>query len=228
MERARRTAGNPDPRIARSRALILAAASEHFLRNGYLGANVDQIADEARVSKRTVYNIFGSKEQLFREIVSEALATAERFATETPATLVDTDAAEPALRDVALRLARTVLQPRIVRLRRLLISEAERFPDVARGYYDRAPERTLDMLADALRTFHERGLLRVERPRVAAEHLAFLVIGSLLDRALFTGPDELPSEADIDAHANAGVDAFLRAYPVQRQSRSGGRTPSTR
>lgn len=212
MERARRSAGNPDPRIARSRTVILAAASEHFLRHGYVGAKVDEIADQARVSKRTVYNIFGSKEQLFREIMLEALATAERFATETAAALADIDQPEPALRGVALRLARTVLQPRILRLRRLLISEAERFPDVARDYYARAPGRTLDMLADVLRAFHERGLLTIERPRVAAEHFAFLVMGSLLDRASFSATDDLPSTAEIDAHASAGVDAFLRAY----------------
>jgi TetR/AcrR family transcriptional repressor of mexJK operon len=210
--RARRTDNSLDPRIARSRAVILVAASEHFLRDGYLGANVDAIAEQARVSKRTVYNIFGSKERLFREIMSDALATAGKFAVETAAALEGATELEAPLREVAVRLARTVLDPRILRLRRLLISEAERFPDVAREYYERAPGKVLKMLAQALRRFAEHGLLSVARPQIAAEHFAFLVIGAPLDRALFSAGERLPSQKEIDAHAVAGVAAFVRAY----------------
>jgi TetR/AcrR family transcriptional repressor of mexJK operon len=210
--RAPETVKSLDPRIARSRALILTAASEHFLRDGYVGANIDAVAEQAGVSKRTVYNIFVSKEQLFRELMSDALATAENFAVETAASLDGATELEPALRAVAVRLARTVLDTRILRLRRLLISEAERFPEVAREYYERAPGKVLRMLGQALRGFAERGLLSVVRPRTAAEHFAFLIMGAPLDRALFSPSEDLPSQREIDAHAAAGVAAFLRAY----------------
>lgn len=211
-KQVRDTGKSLDPRIARSRDAILAAASEHFLRDGYVGANVDAMAERARVSKRTVYNIFRSKEQLFRELMSDALATAEKFAAETAATLDGATELEPALQDVAVRLARTVLDPRIFRLRRLLISEAERFPDVTREYYERAPGKVLKMLAKALRGFAERDLLSVTQPRIAAEHFAFLIMGALLDRALFS---ETPSQKEIDTQVAAGVAAFLRAYALR-------------
>src|SRR5690606_10512871 len=83
-----------DPRVERSRAAIVAAAMEHFLRDGYVGANVDEIAAEARVSKRTIYNVFGGKEQLFREILADALATAERFSRDVSSALGTTDDVE--------------------------------------------------------------------------------------------------------------------------------------
>lgn len=202
--------GSVDPRVERSRAAIVGAATEHFLRNGYVGANVDEIADEARVSKRTIYNIFGGKEQLFREILADALATAERFSAEMSSTLGTTDDAETELTHLASRLAGTVVAGPIVRLRRLLIGEVERFPDLAADYYARAPGRVMATLAEGLRRFHERGLLHVENPELAAEHFAFLVIGASLDQALFdvTAP---PAE-DVEARARAGVAAFLRAY----------------
>lgn len=190
----------------------MTAASEHFLRNGYVGANVDEIAAAARVSKRTVYNIFGTKEQLFREILAEAFGTAERFSRETASVLTDTDDLAGELKAVAVRLARIVLDPRVVRLRRLLIGEAERFPELAGEYYRRAPDRVMDTLAEAIGRLGERGLLRAPDPRLAAEHFAFLVVGAALDRALFTVSEETVPQTEIEPRALAGVEAFLAAY----------------
>ncbi|HZE38680.1 MAG TPA: TetR/AcrR family transcriptional regulator [Stackebrandtia sp.] len=201
-----------DPRVARSRAVILAAASEHFLHHGYVGTSVDDVAARARVSKRTVYNIFGSKERLFREILDAAFATAERFARQTAALLIDADDLEDALVTAAVRLTRTVMDDRIVRLRRLLIGEAERFPELAREYYRRAPGHVMEVLADTMRLLTERGVLRVDDARLASEHFAFLVMGAPLDRALFTVDDSRPSADELEARATSGVEAFLRAY----------------
>lgn len=214
MTRARERAASTqvrDPRVERSRAAIVTAAMEHFLRKGYVGANVDEIAAEARVSKRTIYNLFGGKEQLFREILADALATAEEFSRDVSSALGTTDDVETELRDIGTKLAEAVLAAPIVRLRRLLIGEAERFPELATDYYERAPGRVMATLAAGLRRCHERGVLHVENPELAAEHFAFLVMGAHLDRALFHATTPPPAE-DIEKRAQAGVDAFLRAY----------------
>jgi TetR/AcrR family transcriptional repressor of mexJK operon len=200
-----------DPRVERSRAVILPTATEHFLRNGYVGANVDEIAAQARVSKRTIYNLFGGKEQLFREILADALATAERFSRDMSSALGTTDDVEAELRDIGTKLADTVLTEPIVRLRRLLIGEAERFPELAGDYYERAPGRVMATLAKGLRRCHERGALRIENPELAAEHFAFLVMGASMDRALFEATTP-PTTEDIEKRAHAGIDTFLRAY----------------
>lgn len=200
-----------DPRIARSRAVILAAATDHFQTTGYVGANVDEIAAEARVSKRTIYNIFGGKEQLFRETLSTVIDIAEPFVIETASVLATTEDVAADLRVVACGLARAVLDGPVVGLRRLVIAEAERFPTIARDYYERAPGRVLDMLAEAMHRFGENGLLEVEDARLAAEHFVFLVMGAPLDRALFLAPNRAPPD-DVDARALTGVEVFLRAY----------------
>lgn len=206
-----------DPRVVRSRAAIVTAALEHFLRNGYLGANVDDIAAAARVSKRTVYNIFGGKEQLFREIMADAFAVAEQFANDLTRTLADTDDVAAELRAIAGGLLRAVLSDRVLRLRRLLIGEAERFPELAREYYERAPGRVMGALTEAMDQLGRRGLLTIDDPRLAAEHFAYLVLGAPLDRALLVSAEHVPPE--VEEQALAGVDVFLRAYAPRRQRR---------
>ena len=56
-------------RMERTRKLIVAAASDLFLKHGFLGTNMDEIAATAEVSKQTVYSHFHNKEALFLEVV---------------------------------------------------------------------------------------------------------------------------------------------------------------
>src|SRR5215207_9110079 len=165
--------GYEDPRITRSRALIMAAATQAFLEHGYPGTSVDDVAAAAGVSKRTVYNVFTDKEGLFRAIIGDAIATAERFSAQFAATTTETDAAV-ALTTLARELAALVLSGRVVPLRRLLIGEARRFPEFAAEYYERAPGRVMAAVAEALRAFDERGVLLIDDADLAAEHFAFL------------------------------------------------------
>lgn len=201
-----------DPRVARSRAAITAAALDSFLSRGYIAANLDDIADEAGVSKKTIYNVFGDKERLFRETMPAAFATAERFSEETAALLSTTDDPETALRDVAVRLAAVITSEPVINLRRLLVGVAGRFPALVQDYYARAPGRVLGILADAFAEFDRRGVLHVEEPEVAAEQFAFLAVGASLDRALLSTEDSALSPQAVEARAEAGARTFLRAY----------------
>lgn len=203
-----------DPRITRSRALIKAAAAEAFLEHGYPGTSVDDIAAAAGVSKRTVYNVFDDKEQLFRAIIGDAIATAERFSAELATTTAEATDAAAALTTLARELAASVLGGRVVPLRRLLIGEARRFPEFAVEYYERAPGRVMAAVATALRTFDERGLLRIDDAELAAEHFAFLAIGASLDRALFEAETDAAGADAAVERAERGAAAFLRAYAV--------------
>ncbi|NEK60009.1 TetR/AcrR family transcriptional regulator [Geodermatophilus sabuli] len=201
-----------DPRVLRSRAAIVEAATGLFLERGYVDTSVDDIAARAAVSKRTVYNNFTDKERLFTDIVLGVTATAERFAAELAAALADVDDVSGALHDLAREHLASVTRPQVVRLRRLISAESGRFPDLAREYHRRAPERVIVALAGALAGLGGRGLLRVPDPRRAAEHLAFLVVGATLDRVMFEGEAAVPPAAELEALARDGVEVFLSAY----------------
>jgi TetR/AcrR family transcriptional regulator, mexJK operon transcriptional repressor len=203
-------------RSASKRRAIMAAATALFLRDGYRNTSMDQVAADAAVSKQTVYKQFSDKEQLFRDIVLGVTASSEAVITDMTAALRDAGVVSPAelravLTDLARRYIDGVLQPHVVALRRLIIAEAERFPDLARTYFEQAPARTIEIIADALRTYAERGLLTVADPRLAAAHFAYLVLAIPQDRAQFY-PGERPSAAQRDRLADEAVRIFLAAY----------------
>ena len=112
---------------------------------------------------------------------------------------------------MARQYIRSVIIPPVLQLRRLMIAESGRFPDLARAYYERAPERVIAALAAALQQFAGRERLRLEDPLLAASHLAFLILGSALDRAMFCG-DESVADANLHRYADAAVRVFLAAY----------------
>ena len=105
-----------------------------------------------------------------------------------------------------------VVQPHVLRLRRLVIGEANRLPDLARTYYERAAERAIGALAACFAQLARRGLLRLDDPQLAAGHFAFLILGRSLDKALFCGNDTVLTAAEQARIADAGVRVFLAAY----------------
>ena len=202
----------PEGRSARKRRAIVEAAAGLFLNHGYQGTSMDEIAALAAVSKQTVYKNFSDKEQLFSDIVLGAAARADEFIQALPRVLAGTDDLRAGLQALARQYLATVMQPRLLQLRWLIISEAGRFPDLVRTYYRRVPERVMDALAAQLGELAGRGLLRVDDPHVAASHLAFLILGLPLDRAMFLGTGHELSAAELDRRADDAVDVFLAAY----------------
>jgi TetR/AcrR family transcriptional repressor of mexJK operon len=104
------------------------------------------------------------------------------------------------------------MQPQVLQLRRLVIGEAARFPELAQAYYQRAPEHVMAALASHLHKLAERGLLHVEDPLLAASHFAFLVLGQPLDKAMFSAIEHTPGTDELGQQADAAVRVFLAAY----------------
>jgi TetR/AcrR family transcriptional repressor of mexJK operon len=200
----------PD-RSAQKRHAVVEAATALFLQHGYPGTSMDQIAAAAGVSKPTVYRFFADKEQLFTEIVLGPLDQAGQPFRDRLAALAGTTRLAGDLRQVARDYLATVVQPRVLQLRRLVIGASPYLPEVARTYYERAPEQTMQALAGCFGQLAARGLLRISDPAAAAGHFAYLVLGRALDKSLFCG-DAPFTAAELRAQADAGVAVFLAAY----------------
>ncbi|HEY2049607.1 MAG TPA: TetR/AcrR family transcriptional regulator, partial [Caulobacteraceae bacterium] len=115
---------------ADKRAAVVEAAAKIFLGGGYLGASMDEIAALAGVSKQTVYSYFSNKEALFVAMASELTNEASGRVHDNAAAFGDGDDLESWLVGYAVRQLEVVLTPRILQLRRLVIGEVGRFPEL--------------------------------------------------------------------------------------------------
>jgi len=199
-------------RSARKRRAILEAATSAFLRSGYLGTSMDEIAALASVSKQTVYKHFADKENLFSAIVLATVDEASDAVYSDVMNVRDSGDVEADLRDLARRQLASVMQPRLLELRRLVIAEAGRFPELGRIFYERGPGRTIAALAEAFERLAARGALTLEDPHLAAAHFNWLVMSIPLNRVMLLGSNEIPVDDELDRYADAGVRAFLAAY----------------
>lgn len=213
----------PDTRSDRKHRAILDAASSIFLTHGYLGTNMDLIAAEAQTSKQTVYKHFGNKESLFVEIVGSITDDAgDRVHRDRPEVAEDTEL-EPFLREYAERQLITVMQPRVLQLRRIVIGESTRFPELARILYERGPKRAIGELADLFVQLRDHRLLEVDDPALAAERFNWLIMAEPLNKAMLLGDDAIPSRSQLRRHVADAVRFFMIAYARDAAERSRGR-----
>lgn len=209
-----------DPRVVRTRAAVVDAARTLFLRQGYAGTTMEEIAALAGLTKRTMYNNYADKQTLFSQIVADVLAYAEAFARalhEEFTVGISAANVETRLHDLGRRLALRIVCPEVVALRRLLIGEARHFPALAAEYYERAPGQVIDALAQGFKQLGKLAVLRVPDPRCAAAQFAYLAAGEPLDRAVLVGT--MPPKEQVIACARQGVETFLARYGAARGGR---------
>ena len=201
----------------RKRDEIRRAALLLFTRDGYERTCVDAIAAEAGVSKRTVYNHFGDKENLFLWVVQQTFSSliglTEEIVDRGLSDVRDENALEPALVATVLELSRTVTQlPERVALVRLIISEAPRVPVLAQPWRNRGT--ITDIFVKQLTRLAAHGLLTFDDPVQATQHLTALTLSQLNTRSLFgTVPI---SDAESEQVVRSGVHVFLLAYGPPR------------
>lgn len=208
-ERVEPSAGTS--RTGLKRSAIVDAATHLFLKQGYQGTTMDEIAAVAAVSKQTVYKQFEDKEQLFTGIVLGITDRAQRIVESLENAFDEIVDVEEGLTRLALLYATGVVSPQVIQLRRLVIGAADQFPDLAEAYFDRAPKRGLDAIATGLERLNAQGLLRIDDVNTAALQFAYLVLGPVIDQALFH-PRSAVLEVEIERYAVSGVRAFVSAY----------------
>lgn len=199
-------------RSAQKRRAIVDAAREVFLKNGYPGASMDEVAALAGVSKVTVYKHFSDKHSLFKAVFTAAIEEAEdnsRSLVDHLATSVDV---ENDLRTFARQHITLVTQPHLIQMRRMIIAEAARFPELARTWHRTGPERGHARLAGQFRQLAQRGLLRVADPLLAAQHLNYLILSVPVNEAMFTGRDKPYNRRQLHRYADEAVRVFMAAY----------------
>jgi TetR/AcrR family transcriptional regulator, mexJK operon transcriptional repressor len=199
-------------RAERKRRDILRAAREVFLANGYAGASITEVAARADASKVTVYRHFRGKEALFVAVVESAIEEAEDRSRAVVEALAESTDLAADLRAFARQHVEDVTQPHLVRMRRMVIAEAERFPALARAWHRRAPRQAHRTLGAVIRRLEARGELTVDDAELAAEHLNYLILAAPLDEAMFTARTTPFPRARLHRWADEAVRVFLATY----------------
>jgi TetR/AcrR family transcriptional regulator, mexJK operon transcriptional repressor len=207
--------GRPVGGSEQKRSAIIDAALQLFLRDGFTRTSVDAIAEQAGVSKRTIYNHYGDKEHLFLSVVGDTfdsmiavvVALMQKYLTDVPDGQVEPNVIAFAC-DAALLAARSSERSALIRL---MMAEAPHFPELQ--IVQMRPRGITAAIAERLIILDARGLLDVPDPVEAANHLFALTMGQMNNRSLF-GTLPLPDE-EITRMATSGAQAFLRAYRAQ-------------
>ena len=189
---------------------LLNDATQVFLKKGYGSTTIDLIAREAHVAKRTIYQHFGGKEKLFGAIVRLRI---DQLFSLFPEVDADEGSLEPMLTGVAHALLTVVLSPEATSLERIIISEATRFPELAREFYDNGPEQVIGVLAQYLARQHRLGTIQLSNPETAAVYFFSLTLGEF-HRRVMLNIEQSYSPEQIDNHVDEVVDFFLSAYGV--------------
>jgi AcrR family transcriptional regulator len=185
---------------------LLDVARRQFLSAGYRGTSLEGIAREAGVAKKTLYNRFGSKAGLFATILD---ALRRSWIAELQGLVLESNRPEAVLETVALHLLQVGTRPDMIELYRLLLLDAPGFPELIRGYYDKAGGLSgMEPLSDYLRAAVAEDVLRIEDVALATEQFVYLVLGGIRTRMLL-GAARRPSASARARIARQAVRIFL-------------------
>lgn len=192
-------------------AAILEAATRVFLRAGYERASVDEIAAEANVSMRTVYNHFGDKRELFLAAMEHVRERSEILAA------LDLALFEPSsdLRESVIAfgegLLRRFMEPEFAAFRRVLVSELGGHPELKKVSLDGpTPKQIHTWLTERIEEANAQGRLDAPDPALAARQYLALLFHECTVESNF-GTDPLSDEKIREVATNTG-DLLLRAY----------------
>jgi AcrR family transcriptional regulator len=192
-----------------TRGRILKAAFEAFTEQGYAGTSTLDIATRAKVSKRELYALFGSKQAILVACI----------ATRTDRMRPPGDLPAPrdraGLRETLVRfgenLMREVCQRPVLAMMRLAIAEAERSPELARVLHESGRESTRAALTVLFTHAQASGLVGPGDPAAIGDEYRGLMWGDLLIGLLLRVADP-PVEAEIARRAATAADAVLRLH----------------
>lgn len=194
------------------REQMLQRALGAFVANGYVGTSTDQLAAAASVSKQTLYKTFGDKEGVFKALIQTESERIHNPFVPLVTRLAEVPTAEEGVRLLAEHFIGSIMDPQVQQLRRLVIAEAARFPDLGLLYWESGFAPMLQALGRCFAVLDERRLLTAPDPALAANHFAGLLLWIPGNYAMFAAPAQPASGEELIDTVEAGVEAFLRAY----------------
>jgi len=179
---------------------LLSAALDTFVEKGYAAAKLDDIAARAGVSKGTLYLYFDNKEALFKAVVQEGLVP---VIEEGEALIRDYQgSAVELLRHIVRRWWESIGATRFAGVIKLMMSEAQNFPEAAQFHYENVvvPGKAI------FRAAVELGVRQGEFRPLPADYAVRVLLAPLLMLAIWRYSLGVCDKEPVDA------EAYLQTY----------------
>ena len=197
-------------RRAGSREAIVEAAERLFLERGFGAVSMDELAEAAGLARRTLYNQFASKEEIFREML---LKVSGQLENAFPPGMETQGDVENVLRLVARVILDLHENPEYLGFLRMVVADSRQFPWIAEEFAAVMEPQT-ERLARYLAYQTGVGVLDCRNPKLAAHQL----MGMLNEFSLWPwmtgrGMGAVSAEDVVDE----SIRMFLRYYRRQRR-----------
>lgn len=164
---------------------ILDSALTEFQEKGFAATRMEDIAIGAGLSKGALYLYFKSKEALFQALVQQAIVPMADRIDAMSALPDETDVLGVMQAMVALAADR-LSDPKLAAIPVLVISEAGKFPEIARFYRKTVIDKILGAIARLIRHGQAQGVLRTDLiPEQVAHSMAGGFVLQMLKSQLF-------------------------------------------
>lgn len=202
------TVATPIPPKGRKVEQVLEGARCVFMRDGFEGASVDDIAKAARVSKATLYSYFPDKRRMFLEV---AKAECRRHAERSAEMIEHSASTEEALRTAGENMVGFLASEVGLAVYRICVAECDRFPELGHEFYDSGPKLVRDRIVALMREGIARGELEIDDVELAADQFAELCKADIFPRVLFCGACR-PGPEEISRIIGGAVEMFMARY----------------
>lgn len=202
------------PKAQTKRMAVLDAAKRAIVRDGFAALSIDSIAAEAGVSRQTVYNQLGDRDQLLIAVIEDVTARSSASLMSVLATFPDKpDDIQSALVEFAVSLmGRCMCDIDGRALATLLKREAQNHPALFAAWTEYGPGRDWPLIAGRFAKLAQDGYLDLPDASIAARHF-FALINSDLPN---DNSCSRPSEEALRRAATTGVATFLRAFGARQ------------
>lgn len=203
----KRSRGRPQIRSDdETRSILTEAASRMFHDLGYAATCVADIAQSAGVSTKTFYRLFPAKSDLFESVCAERI---NRFSSEASTGHSPLADIRVSLVHVLEALGRLTLDLDTIAIYKLVVTEADRFPEVATAFYKRAFLGTAKVIESWIEARHQAGEITVDDVTIAGGMLRGMMIFEP-QRGVMLNQREPPTVEEIRKRAEICADVFLR------------------
>lgn len=194
--RVQSRAGRPTKgELDRRKRRVIKAATRLFVDKGYAATSLVDIARQSGVATRTIYQHFGDKAALFREV----LCARDNAPDVKPPSLSEVDPLQTLLMRVAHYVVEVAFNPQTVRLMRLMVAEHHRFAELTKKVANTTYDIFYESVAEIFSQLWRLGRIPPGDQLESAKFFADFILGATPFYNYTNWLDKAPTESQLKA-----------------------------